>query len=149
MYCEDISNDIPQYVQRDLNVLFNYEFSHDKYGYEINNDDKIAKKLFIIANKYPQKHLWAILTHFGYFTGEEELKEEDYRDEIRHLGEYFFKRAMNDSLLMYDGGTNGNIKKQVFFIEQGLIGGWFGSAHQWRKKLSTYKDKYPQKSVDI
>ena len=77
------------------------------------------------------------------------LKEEDYRAEIQHLGEFFFKRAMNDALLMYDGGTNGNIKKQVFFIEQGLIGGWFGSVHQWRKKLPNYQDKYPQKSVDI
>lgn len=149
MYCEEIGADIPKYVKKDLNILFNYEFAHDKYGYEINNDDKIAKKLFIIASKYPQKHLWAILTHFGYFTGEEELKEEDYRDEIRYLAEDYFKNAMNDIFLMYDGGCDGNIRKQVFFIEQGLIGGWFASRNEWREKLKNYKDKYPQKSVDI
>ena len=149
MYC-DRTSDIPQYVAKDLDILFNYEYnSRDQYGYEINKSDKIALKLFKIADKYPQKHLWAILTYFGYFTGEEELKEEDYRDEIRHLGEYYFKEAMNDALLMYDGGLTGNIKKQIDFIEIGLIGGWFASVHDWRAKLSQYQDKYPQKSVDV
>ena len=145
MFYDEIG-DIPQYVAKDLDVLFNYEFARDKYGYEINKSDKIALKLFKIAEKYPQQHLWAILTHFGYFCGDEELDEKDYRDEIRYLGEYYFKKAMNDTLLMYDGGLNGNIRKQIDFIEMGLIGGWFANVHDWRAKK--YEDKYPQKSVD-
>lgn len=145
MFYDEVG-DIPRYVAKDLDVLFNYEFARDKYGYEINKSDKIALKLFKIAEKYPQKHLWAILTHFGYFCGDEELDEKDYRDEIKHLAEYYFKKAMNDTLLMYDGGLNGNIRKQIDFIEMGLIGGWFANVHDWRAKK--YEDKYPQKSVD-
>ncbi len=150
MFVDEIG-DVPQYVAKDLDILFNYEFSRDQYGYEINKSDKIALKLFKIAEKYPQKHLWAILTYFGYFCGDEKLAKEDYRAEILHLGEYYFKQAMNDACLMYDGGCNGNIKKQVAFIELGLIGGWFENVHQWREKNRNggYKDKYPQKSVDL
>lgn len=146
------SEDIPKYVLKDIEILFRYEYeSYDKYGFQINKDDKIALKLFRIANKYPQKHLWAILEYFGYFCGEEELAEENYRDEIRHIAEEYFKRAMNDALLMYDGGVNGNIRKQIPFIEIGVIGGWFSNVHNWREKLSLggYTNKYPQKSVDL
>ena len=75
MFYDEVG-DIPQYVAKDLDVLFNYEFARDKYGYEINKSDKIALKLFKIAEKYPQQHLWAILTHFGYFCGDEELEIE-------------------------------------------------------------------------
>lgn len=150
MFYDEVG-DIPKYVAKDLDVLFNYEFARDQYGYEINKSDKIALKLFKIAEKYPQKHLWAILTHFGYFTDEEELAKEDYRAEILHLAEYYFKEAMNDAFLMYDGGCDGNIKKQVAFIELGLIGGWFANVHQWREKIRNggYKDKYPQKSINL
>ena len=138
--------ELPKYVEKDLEILYNYEFKTDKYGYEINTHDKIALKLFRIAKKYPQKWLSPILEFFGYFYGEEELEEKHYRDEILHLAEYHFKLAMDDIFLMYDGGTDGNIKKQIPFIELGLIGGWYANRQDWKKKK--YVDKYPQKSID-
>ena len=54
-------SDLPKYVKKDLEILYNYEFSRDKYGYEINKSDKMALKLFSIAKKYPQKYLKNIL----------------------------------------------------------------------------------------
>lgn len=142
-------NDLPKYVKKDLEILYNYEFSRDKYGYEINKSDKMALKLFSIAKKYPQKYLKNILEYFGYFYGEEELAEEDYRDEILYLAEQKFKQAMDDIFLMYEGGCDGNIRRQVPFIELGLIGGWFKDRNDWRRKLPKYEDKYLQKSVDL
>lgn len=147
LYTEMIKmTELPKYVEKDLQILYNYEFKTDKYGYTVNTHDKMALKLFQIAKKYPQKWLSPILEYFGYFYGEEELEEKHYRDEILHLAEYHFKLAMDDIFLMYDGGTDGNIKKQIPFIQLGLIGGWYENRQDWKKKK--YVDKYPQKSID-
>ena len=62
---------LPKYVEKDLDILYRYEFARDKFDREINNNHKISKKLFSIAEKYPQKYLGVILEYFGYFYGNE------------------------------------------------------------------------------
>ena len=136
-------NELPKYVEKDLDILYNYEFAEDKFGRRINNEHKIARKLFSIAKKYPQKYLKEILEYFGYFYGEEELSEEDYRDEILHLAEYHFRQAMDDVSLMYD-----DINRQMPFLELGIIDAWYDCRNTWNQyKKKEYK--YPQKSIDL
>lgn len=134
--------ELPKYVLNDLQVLDNAEFKIDKFGYTYTDNCKLAEKLFKMAKKYPQKYLHAVLDYLGYFDGSVELDESDYRAEILHNAEYYFIQAMNDVIEMYDGK---NINKQVFFIEQGLIDGWFSSAKRWKEK--GYEPKYPSKAV--
>lgn len=134
---------LPKYVQKDLDILYKYEFETDKFGRSINNEHKISRKLFSIAKKYPQKHLKAILEYFGYFYGEEELSEKDYRNEILHLAEMHFRNAMDDVELMYE-----NVNRQIPFLELGIIDAWYDSRKTWNQyKKEEYK--YPQKSVDL
>ena len=139
-----MTNNLPKYVKQDLDILYRYEFSKDKFDRTINNDHKISKKLFSIAKKYPQKYLADILEYFGYFYGEEDLKEEDYRDEVLHLAEYHFKKAMDDTDLMYE-----DINRQMPCLELGLITAWYDCRKTWYKyNKNTWKEwKYPQKSI--
>lgn len=134
----------PKYVQKDIEILRNYEFATDRWGYEINRKEKMALKLFRIAEKYPQKQLVHIINYFGLFDGGCDVKEEDYRDQILYEAEYFFIEAMNDLFLMY-GEFGEKIAKQIPFIELGLIDCCYGSRKRWKK--ANYQPKYPSKLI--
>lgn len=118
----------PKYVQKDLEVLFNLEFSKDQYGRSINKDDKLAYKLYQIAQKYPQKWLIAIIEYLGYMDdGSVELAEEDYRDEILYNAECYFKSAMENYSLMYtdreeeENSDYHRWNRQIKFIDIGWL----------------------------
>lgn len=153
MYCGN-QKELPKYVQRDLEILYNFEFSRDKYGYEINKTDKIAYKLYQIAKKYPQKWLEPIIEYLGYLDcGDVELAEKDYRDEIFHMAEYYFKQAMQDPFLMYsnlDEQSEDDYTcdmRQCKFIDIG----WLDAIYTRKSYLKKYKDitRYPSKAVEI
>lgn len=145
--------ELPQYVQKDLEILYNYEFARDEYGYEVNKSDKMAYKLYQIAKKYPQKNLESIIEYLGYFDdGDIEIAEEDFRDEVLHMAEYYFKKAMEDHFLMYtdreekEQGDYHRWNRQIKFIDIG----WLDCVYTSRKSfLNKYKDitRYPTKAV--
>ena len=134
--------ELPQYVKKDLKVLENSELRVDKYGNWYSDHQKMAEKLFKIAQRYPQRYLEAILEYLGYFNdGDIELDEKDFRNEILHNAEYHFIESMK-SASMYDG----NVQRQVKFIELGIIDGWFDSPRTFRER---YQTKYPTKIKEI
>lgn len=147
--------ELPKYVQKDLKILHNYEFSTDQWGREINQDDKMAYKLYQIAKKYPQRYLHEILEYLGYFCDYyEELKEEDFRAEIFHMAEYYFQKAMEDHFLMYsyqeeiEEEDYHRFNRQIKFINIG----WLDCVYTDRKSyLEHYKDveRYPSQVVYI
>ena len=131
-------NDLPKYVKKDLEVLFNAEFKEDKYGCTLTDYHRLAVKLYAIASKYPDKYLEPVLEYLGYFTdGNEYLNKDNYRAEIMHNAEHYFIKAMED----YDMCYNDKVKKQIDFIEMGFIGGWFSSSKQFKDK--NYQIQYP------
>lgn len=144
---------LPKYVEKDLEILFNYEFATDEWGREINKKDKIAYKLYQIAQKYPQKHLEAIIEYLGYLDdGNIELEEKDFKDEILHEAEYYFKKAMEDHFLMYtdreeeEQGDYHRWNRQIKFIDIG----WLDCIYTSRKSyLKKYKNitRYPSKAI--
>lgn len=133
--------EIPKYVSQDLKVLENAELKVDKYGYCHTDYSKMAEKLFKIAQRYPQKYLEVVLDYLGYFDGSIVLDEADFRSEILHNAEYCFMEAM-DSDAMYGENT----KRQIKFINLGIIGGWFNSPKSFKNR---YKAKYPSKIKDV
>lgn len=146
--------ELPKYVQRDLGILYNFEFSRDQYGYEINKSDKMAYKLYQIANKYPQKWLEPIIEYLGYLdSGDVELAEEDYRDEILHMAEYWFDQAMRDHFLMYSSEEERweedytRDMRQVKFIEIG----WLDAVYTRKSYIKKYGDviRHPSKAVEV
>lgn len=133
-------NDLPKYVTRDLEVLYNAEFKVSKYGYSYTDYYRMAVKLFKIASKYADKYLEPVLEYLGYFTDcNEVLDEADYRAEIFHNAEEYFISAMEDFAMCYDE----NVNKQVDFIEMGFIDCWYSSNKRF--KASNYEIKYPSK----
>ena len=81
-------NDLPKYVKKDLEVLYNAEFKLNKYGYAWTDYHRLAVKLYAIASKYPDKYLEPVLEYLGYFTdGNEFLDEANYRAEIMQNAE--------------------------------------------------------------
>lgn len=129
----------PQYVQKDLKVLYNAELKVDKYGNLWTDYHKLSVKLWTIASKYPQKHLEAILDYLGYFVDGADISEKDYRAEIMHNAEYYFIEAMKHSCMCYGDKVN----KQSDFIEIGFIDTWYNSNRSFRE--SGYEIKYPTK----
>ena len=131
-------NDLPKYVKKDLEVLYNAEFKLNKYGYAWTDYHRLAVKLHAIASKYPNKYLEPVLEYLGYFTEcNEFLDEANYRAEIMHNAEYYFIKAMEDCAMCYDD----KVKKQIDFIKMGFIGGWFTSSRQFKDK--NYQIQYP------
>ena len=131
-------NDLPRYVKKDLEVLYNAEFKLNKYGYAWTDYHRLAVKLHAIASKYPDKYLEPVLEYLGYFTDcNEFLDEANYRAEIMHNAEYYFIKAMEDCAMCYDD----KVKKQIDFIEMGFIGGWFASSREFKDK--NYQIQYP------
>ena len=136
---------IPKYVEKDLQILHNYEFSTDQWGREINQNDKLAYKLYQIAMNYPEKWLREILEYLGYFCDYyEELDKKDFRKEILHMAEYHFQEAMEDSFLMYtdeeeaEEGDYHRWNRQNKFIDIG-----------WLDYIYTEKKYYLQKYKDV
>ena len=131
-------NDLPKYVKKDLEVLYNAEFKENKYGNTWTDYHRLAVKLYAIASKYPDKYLEPVLEYLGYFTDcNEYLDEANYRAEIMHNAEHYFIKAMEDYDMCYDD----KVKKQIDFIEMGFIGGWFTSSRQFKDK--NYQIQYP------
>lgn len=133
--------EIPKYVNRDLQVLSNAELKTDKYGYCRTDYSKMAEKLFKIGFNYPSQYLEVVLDYLGYFDGSIVLDESDFRSEILHNAEYCFIEAMSDSAMYGE-----NTKRQVKFIDLGVIGGWFNSPKSFKNR---YKAKYPSKIKDV
>lgn len=127
----------PQYVEKDLKTLYNFETKTTKYGHMYTDNYRMSLKLFAIASKYPQKNLEAIIDYLGYFSDNIEISEDNYRKEILHNAEYYFIQAMNHNFMCYDG----NINKQAKFIELGLIDNWYSSSRKFKE--SNYQIKYP------
>ena len=50
-------NNLPKYVKKDLEVLYNAEFKVDRYGYTWTDYHRLAVKLYAIASKYSDKYL--------------------------------------------------------------------------------------------
>lgn len=131
---------LPKYVQKDLEILYNYEFDEDE-RYNGETDHRMARKLFQIAKNYPQKHLWAILEYFGYIFDEYNIDDEDrtvrylepkdYRNQILHMAEEHFIEAMNEHWEMY---YEDNIKRQSYFIDIGLIDCFYSSKKEFRER---------------
>lgn len=132
-------NNLPKYVEKDLEVLYNAEFKVSKYGYSYTDNVKMAEKLFKMANKYPDKYLEAVLEYLGYFNdGNEYLNPQDYRHEILSCAEDYFIEAMNNPCGVYD-----NTKQQGLFIEMGFIDCWYSSKRSFLE--SNYQRKYQSK----
>ncbi|MBP5423053.1 MAG: hypothetical protein J6Y78_11485 [Paludibacteraceae bacterium] len=164
----------PKYVQKDLEILYNYEFDEDE-RYNGETDHRMARKLFQIAKNYPQKHLWAIFEYFGYFFDENGIDDmdrsfityldpKDYRDEIMHMAEEHFKDAMDKHDEMYDPYNNRwnedehthHINRQEYFIKIGLIDCYYTRKENFKEYVYkkddskyfnkyTYEYKYPSK----
>lgn len=148
-------DELPKYVQKDLSILSNYEFSYDKYGYEINKSDKMAYKLYQIAQKYPQKYLEPIIEYLGYLDCSDiELAEEDYRDEIMHMAEYYFDQAMKDHFLMYSSEEERyeenytNDMRQIKFINIGWLDCVYTNRQSYIKAYQSVT-RYPSKAVEV
>lgn len=129
----------PQYVEKDLKILYNAEMKISKYGNQWTDYHRLSVKLWSIASKYPQKHLEAVIDYLGYFSDDVKISEEDYRSEIMHNAEYYFIQAMNDSCMCYGDKVN----KQSDFIKIGFIDTWYSSNRSFRE--SGYEIKYPTK----
>ena len=135
-------NDLPKYVEKDLEVLYNAEFKVSKYGYSYTDYHRMSVKLTNIARKYPEKYLEPVLEFLGYFTDSNEILEEaDYRAELQHLAEYYFIEAMTKDYVCYD-----NVKKQCDFIDLEYIDCIYTNKNRFKE---VYESKYPSKVVTM
>ena len=114
---------IPRYVQNDLIILDNLEFNNPNYR-------RLSYKLWRIAENYPQKNLYVVLEHMGYFFEDKhEIKEDEYRDAVKSISKDFFISAMNTNEVYED------VHKQEVFMKIGFIDSIFKSRESFIKNF--------------